>query len=85
MATKTSKKILVYGDSNGWGLLDELGDNIRCKDRWPHTLRKNLKTKFEKNEIKTELEIVEEWYVDEANIESDFLSLYMCIYSIQLL
>lgn len=34
-------RILIYGDSNSWGLLDE-GTGLRYANRWPEVMRVNL-------------------------------------------
>ena len=36
------KRILIYGDSNSWGYLDD-GSGIRSADAWPHIMAKRLR------------------------------------------
>ena len=36
-----NKRILVYGDSNSWGYLDD-GSGERFQDRWPVEMDKHL-------------------------------------------
>jgi len=43
------KRILVYGDSNSWGVLDD-GLNQRFDDRWPVVMSRQLGTEWELTE-----------------------------------
>ncbi|MDA0968756.1 MAG: arylesterase, partial [Proteobacteria bacterium] len=47
------KRILIFGDSNGWGYTDN-DDGYRFKERWPISLKSFL------SEIELNVEIIED-------------------------
>lgn len=47
-------RILVYGDSNSWGFLDD-GQGLRYENRWPRVMAQHLSTTYQRH-----VEIIEE-------------------------